>query len=778
MAKKPLFISFYLLIIFSLILSGCQTSSMTPKVQSTLSPTKSIEADTEAALARRSTAPPLFRENGVGQVNQELSINGFRQTRLSSPDTPFVTTGRRLYVIGDIDGGFRPRTNPYDLATFGGPRADDPLGSELGGVWAQPVKALDGYVFVVEVNDERWPLIDGDRFTQTFANVEFNYHKHDLIAARLDFVPQDRPVLFSTLTLLNSGDQPLSVRITLYIYFDLEDAWLTSLADTRNSGETLIQANGRLIATANSAPETWAVAAGGEKPPEKVQIINGLDDLSVGQLEYTANLEPGAEQSWTFGFAVETEFGPDAALRNLDEWLPQHEMLLTEKLAIYDSLLTSGPRFHSSDRNFDAAFDIARANAQMLEAESAPLGGYFYAGLETFPYWFCNDMGYSSSGLIAAGFSSTVANHLRIGADQAKEYAGQVPHQLSPAGSLIAIGNAQETSQFVSAVWDYYRWTGDIYFLAEIYPVLIKGIFDYTLDRADKDGDRYPEGGGMVERAGMGPEKLDSASYLWSALNNLTQMAEVLGDKNIANRTQTEANALQASFDADWWLPEEEVYANSLLRFKSRPSYGGHWTVAVPLEVGFAPVDHAQISLERIRRDYINEWGLMHTRGKDERVWTLPTATLSRGAYRYGNSEMGWEMLQHLAQTLDYGSIGLFHELIPDGLTSLQLWSGATFVRGVVEDLMGITIRTDLQSIAISPQLPDEWNFAELENLHFGEYIITVHATHDSITVTHTSGPLPLSVTYHASNGRETSFDLNPGDADIVYYSPINIMEP
>jgi hypothetical protein len=32
----------------------------------------------------------------------------------------FATTGRRLYVIGDIDGGFRPRSNPYDLHRYGG----------------------------------------------------------------------------------------------------------------------------------------------------------------------------------------------------------------------------------------------------------------------------------------------------------------------------------------------------------------------------------------------------------------------------------------------------------------------------------------------------------------------------------------------------------------------------------------------------------------------------------------------------------------------------------
>jgi glycogen debranching enzyme len=556
----------------------------------------------------------------------------------------------------------------------------------------------------------------------------------------------------------------LDVRLTFSAYFDLEDAWLTSLADTRNTGETVRVDGEHLIAQAESAPGAWAVAVGGANPSESVRVTTGPDGQQAGQLEYTAHLEPGAAQSWTFAVVVETESGPEVAVQHLDEWLPQHEALWAEKQALYDALLMAGPRFHSPDPDFDAAFDIARVNAQMLEAESPALGRYFYAGLETFPYWFSNDLAYGAGGLTLAGFGPTVAAHLRTGATQAVEYGGQVPHQLSPAGSLIAVGNVQETPQFISAAWDYYRWTGDRAFLAGVYPIAVKGLFEYNLDRADQDDDSYPEGAGVVERAGMGPEKLDAACYLWEALGDLAQMAEVLGDTDTAARSQAAADTLQARFDADWWLPDEEVYADSLLRYKNKPRHDGHWTVAVPLEVGIAPAEHARLSLARIQRDYLNEWGLVHTRGDDERVWTLPTATLSRGAYHYSDPELGLEMLQHLAQTLDHGSIGLFHELIPEGFSFLQSWSGATFVRGVVEDLMGITVRADLHTVTIAPQLAAAWDFADLENLHFGEHAITVHATHTGITVTHASGPAPLSITYRAPDGRETAFTLKPGE--------------
>ncbi|MFH1926709.1 MAG: glycosyl hydrolase family 65 protein [Chloroflexota bacterium] len=748
MTKRASFPSLVSLIALGLLLSGCGTESQVPEVQVTPSPTALKEEVTVITPVHHPDTPPLFRADATAEVTQELNFGEANQTRPGSPDTPFVTAGRQLYVIGDIDSGFRPRSNAYDLATYGGPRADDPLGGELGGVWAQPVKALDGYVFVVEAGGERWPMLDAHRFTQTFADVQFHYRKGPLTATRRDFVPQDRPALFTTLILRNDGDEPVDTRVAFYAYFDLEDAWRTTLADVRNSGETVLPADDRLVARALSAPDAWAVAIGGETPPESIRVTSAPDGQPVGKLEYTASLEPGTEQSWTFCIVVEAESGPEAALQHVDEWLPQHATLLAEKQALYRTLLTTGPRFHTPDAGIDAAFDIARANVQMLEGESPALGRYFYAGLETFPYWFSNDLAYGAGGLTSTGFGPTVAAHLRTGATQALGFGGQIPHQLSPAGSLIAPGNVQEMPQFVSAVWDYYRWTDDSAFLAEVYPALVQGVFDYNLGRADRDGDSYPEGAAMVERTGMGPEKLDAACYLWDALGDLAEMAGVLDDTETATRARATADDLRARFDSDWWLPEEEVYANSLLRYKDKPRHDGHWTVAVPLEVGIASAEHGRTSLARIKRDYLNEWGLVHTLGDDERVWTLPTGVLSRGGYRYGDPDLGFDLLTLLAATLDHGAIGCYHELIPDGLTFLQNWSATMFLKGAVEDLMGLDPRADQHKVTIAPQLPAAWEFAELRSVPIGGHRLDVRAEREGAEIRHLSGPAPLTVCY------------------------------
>src|SRR5436190_15457473 len=129
--------------------------------------------------------------HSVNEVRQVLAWGRVQQSRLSPANTMFTNTGRKLYVLGDIDGDFRQRSNPYDIYERGGHQPDDPLANALQGVWAQPVKALAGYKFIIESNSECWQLCDANRFTQTFAYVQFDYQHRNLKAIRRDFAAQD-----------------------------------------------------------------------------------------------------------------------------------------------------------------------------------------------------------------------------------------------------------------------------------------------------------------------------------------------------------------------------------------------------------------------------------------------------------------------------------------------------------------------------------------------------------------------------------------------------------
>jgi glycogen debranching enzyme len=701
------------------------------------------------------------QSHSVRNILQELVCGDLRQRRLSPADTMFANTGRKLYVIGDIDGDFRPRSNPYDLYAFGAPHPKDPLANALQGVWAQPVKALNGYTFIIEVNGKRWQLCDADRFTQTFAYAQFDYQRGNLKTVRRDFAAQDHPVLFTGVTVQNIGSVSVEIQLSFVAAFDLKDAWFTSFAKERNQGENLTVENKRLVARANVAPDAWSVVIGSDLIPDATRVEQSSEGPATGEFQYTVRLAAGAEQSWYFGIVVETEAGATAALQNLDEWLPQRENLLVNKQVLYENRLMKGPRFHCPDSKFNIAFDLACANMQFLEAEAPKLGRYFYAGIENFPFWFGIDSAYSVSGLMTAGLVRTIRNAILIGAQFQQE--GRVPHQISPSGKIAFPGHASVTPLWVLGLWDAYRWTGDREMLAAAYPAAVKGLFDYTLGKIDSDGDGYPSGPGIVEREDMGAEKLDSTSYLWAGLNALTHLAEAINDPDNANRACRKADDIASRFQKDWWDASNGTYTMSLDETSHELRPVPHWAVVIPLEVGLAEPDHAQTTLATLRQEYLNEWGLKHTRGDDERVWTLPTATLSRAAYRYAETALGFEMLAHLAQTLEHGSIGMFHELIPDGMCFVQLWSATSFVRGIVEDLMGIDVRADQHALTLAPNLPEDWDFAELENLTFGEHTITVRITRKDITLTHLHGPVSLQATIRSPRREPVMLTLAPG---------------
>ncbi len=267
----------------------------------------------------------------------------------------------------------------------------------------------------------------------------------------------------------------------------------------------------------------------------------------------------------------------------------------------------------------------------------------------------------------------------------------------------------------------------------------------------------------MVERQDMGAEKLDTVAYTWAALHALEEMASVMGDTATAAQACAKAAQIESSFDATWWDAASGSYAMSLNESDNARKAVPHWAVITPLEVRLATPEHTTATLATIQASYLNQWGLKHTVGADERVWTLPTATLSRAAFRSGQPELGLEMLRRVAGTLDAGSAGFFHELIPDGLCTIQLWSSATFVRGVVEDLVGLEVRADLGAVTIAPRLQANWQSLALDNLSFAGHKLAVRISAGSIQVQHVSGPAELVVKYRSPAGQEESETLAPG---------------
>src|SRR5688572_20260574 len=112
----------------------------------------------------------------------ELSTNDRLQ------DRRYVTAGQRAYVTGFEDGNF------YAQGWH--------VPGEMGGVWSQPLKLVDGVWFGV---DDRW-LGPATRFTSGWGYTRVDYARAgDLSVSRTDFAPDKRRGALFGLRLRNRG---------------------------------------------------------------------------------------------------------------------------------------------------------------------------------------------------------------------------------------------------------------------------------------------------------------------------------------------------------------------------------------------------------------------------------------------------------------------------------------------------------------------------------------------------------------------------------------------
>jgi hypothetical protein len=251
-------------------------------------------------------------------------------------------------------------------------------------------------------------------------------------------------------------------------------------------------------------------------------------------------------------------------------------------------------------------------------------------------------------------------------------------------------------------------------------------------------------GDAMVERTGMGALKLDSACYLYAAWFALAEMASALG------RPEAESYHLRAAdwrerFERDWWIEDQHLYADSL-HSDLRPQLDGHWTQVVPVQLGISSPEHARLVLDEIERSYVNEFGLVHTCGREARVWTLPTGLLALADLRWGRLDQAITQLHNIARTTRHGMLGSFEELIPEGLCFMQLWSAAIYIQGVVEGLLGLAPRAHEHCLGLWPHLPSNWPSATLRDLRIGDHRLMLEVSHTATTISHSQGPAPLRI--------------------------------
>src|SRR3954452_18596442 len=184
--------------------------------------------------------------SGVAMAAPELSTRDQLKTRR------YVAAGDRAYVMGFEDGRF------YAQGWH--------VTGEMGGVWTQPLKLVDGVWFSV---DGQW-LQPASKFTSGWGYTRMDFpDASGLKVSRTDFAPDGRRAALFGLTLRNPGAaKTVDVAVDAHSEVMSHYPWTGTnpKAVNFNAADTGAFTGGRLEFTdagnATSGPHEWVAAVG------------------------------------------------------------------------------------------------------------------------------------------------------------------------------------------------------------------------------------------------------------------------------------------------------------------------------------------------------------------------------------------------------------------------------------------------------------------------------------------------------------------------------------
>ncbi len=689
----------------------------------------------------------------------------------------FVAAGTRAYVVGAEDGTFPP--------------IGWHITGQMGGVWAPPVKLLDGVWFGI---GGHW-LANATSFTSGPGMVRMTFPVTGGLRPTLtEFAPDGLPTVLFGLTLVPANGQATTASLTADAHSQVAASYPWTFTkptfDAYNHVNTVSMNNG--VITFGERKTSWAAAVGATPAPAATRTGTGYwgptpasqqtafgTNGRGGQLTWQLPVPAGGRTLW-LGVAGSRR-GASHALTVLRGGLADPEGLLTRKIAERDAVagLTD---VRVPDASVQRAIlwsklNLADLRRTIIDAKirDTKAGTVFPKPLATFPRlsgidaaypdyaeFFGVDGAYSTYGLAATGQWQTAMdqlNTMRMVSQVVNGGTGKVVHEITATGAVYygdntEPGDINETAQFAIAAGLLWQWTGDKAFLAQNYSFIKAGMHYLTgLESSGKD-DLWPDGAGIVENPAQGIDALDVAAETVQALGALHTMARAMADPATATWASQRRQAMLAAFH-QWWLRNQHLYADSMCDGTEGSCTGPgqklqqRWfTSDSPMEQDIAPPAAAQAALTRMEGPtFTGSCGLyvdgvggpMGTSGQT--CYLLNTGTMAVAEANYGRTAQAAGYMDKIASQLTVEMPGALPELAAgpqynpfEPFTSranvMQAWSSYGLLWTTVHGLLGVSPNVPGRSVAVIPELPSSWHQLSVRDLRAGSARLGEYARH------------------------------------------------
>ena len=682
--------------------------------------------------------------------------------------SPFVTAGDRVYMVGHQDGKFP------DLGWH--------IDGEMGGIWDHPIKLMDGFSMLLLGDDLLWNLGEAERFTNFSIGNLHTFKKDHLEIERFQFVPEGIEGIIVELTITNHSSKSQEMELVFTGHVDLRPTWLAERQGIEDGLDEGIYEEATGVFMCRDTQNPWFVSFGSDQSFGASQKGVSIDRKGKGRdysLERGLSIAPKSREVVRFFIAGSYE-SEEKTRANYASLVKNPLKLLKDKIALYEDLQSQN-QLTSDDPGVDQLFRWTKYNTQWLVRDVPEVGRGVSAGIPDYPWWFGTDNAYILQGMASAGLhqEALATIDLILGLSRKENGNGKVVHEVSSNGVVFNPGNLNTTPTFIHALWKMYTWTGDKRIIDEYYEDILKGI--EWIDSIDKDDNGYPDGAGMMEIHGLHSEMIDVVAYLAQAYRAVANFALAKGEDSVAFKYQKKYSLLADKINSDWWVDGANSYADfrsskeeslelidaAIIRADtinkpwsvqeltatkasvegientSLQSFVVHhnWVVNTPMEVRIADDNKAKKALATAT-DYRNRFGMFVTgidRNEDQEkaekwkafsyvgaVMTLPTGVQAISEANYGNVDNAYSYLKMLENSFSYALPGSMYEVSPDFGMMAQGWNIYAVAVPIVDHFFGIKPFAHEKKVILKPQMPSQWNEAKLEKIRVGYNELTI----------------------------------------------------
>ncbi|MCH6553686.1 MAG: hypothetical protein IH793_05960, partial [Acidobacteria bacterium] len=328
---------------------------------------------------------------------------------------------------------------------------------------------------------------------------------------------------------------------------------------------------------------------------------------------------------------------------------------------------------------------------------------------------------------------------------------GKITHEISQSAGRIpwftdfpyAYFHADTTPYWIVAIWRYWRASGDVGLVRELWPAIERAYAWCLSTETDGDGiiENTTGGAGAIEVGAIG-ERLHQDIYLaavWiAALQAMQELATFMGDDLLARDAAALHRTALTTLNRDYWREDEGHHAFGILQSGGTNDNLTVWP-ATAAAFGLLDPERAALTLRKLAADSISsDWGArMLSTGSPlydpvhynmGAVWPFVTGFVSWGQYNYRRPWSGYPLIDALKQMMFDWARGRHPELLSgryyrplDEAVPHQFFATSMLVSPLLMGTFGWEPDAPHRRARLAPQLPPQWEHTTARSLGLGE---------------------------------------------------------